>query len=57
MLQAFADVEFNLGEQTTLRLRAGREMMSLGTERLVARVMAPTPLAFDGAVRSCIAGG
>lgn len=49
MLQAFADVEFNLGEQTTLRLRAGREMMSLGTERLVGTRYGPNvPLAFDG---------
>lgn len=49
-LQAFADVKFTLGEGTTLRLRAGREMMSLGTERLVGTRYGPNvPLAFDGA--------
>jgi hypothetical protein len=50
MLQAFADVKLDLGTGTTLRLRAGREMMSLGTERLVGTRYGPNvPLAFDGA--------
>lgn len=48
MLQAFADVDFALGS-TTLRLRAGREMVGLGTERLVGTRYGPNvPLAFDG---------
>jgi hypothetical protein len=48
-LQAFADVVVPLGSKTTLRLRGGREMMSLGTERLIGTRYGPNvPLAFDG---------
>jgi hypothetical protein len=49
LLQAFADVSFDVGNGATLRLRAGREMMGLGTERLVGTRYGPNvPLAFDG---------
>ena len=52
MLQAFVDV--GAGPVT---LRAGRQMLSLGTERLVGTRYGPnTPLAFDG-VRGSIALG
>jgi hypothetical protein len=38
-----------LDSKTTLRLRAGREMVGLGTERLVGTRYGPNvPLAFDG---------
>lgn len=48
-LQAFADVVIPLDGKTTLRLRAGREMVGLGTERLVGTRYGPNvPLAFDG---------
>lgn len=50
VLQAFADVAFDLNDETTLRLRAGREMVGLGTERLIGTRYGPNvPLAFDGA--------
>ncbi|HZV11179.1 MAG TPA: alginate export family protein, partial [Novosphingobium sp.] len=55
LLQAFADVDVPLGGQgggqggASLRLRAGREMVGLGTERLVGTRYGPNlPLAFDG---------
>lgn len=49
MLQAFADVEIPFGDHQSLVLRGGREMLSLGTERLVGTRYGPnTPLAFDG---------
>jgi hypothetical protein len=49
LLQAFADISFDVGDGATLRLRAGREMMGLGTERLVGTRYGPNvPLAFDG---------
>lgn len=49
LLQGFADVEVALDGSTTLRLRAGREMIGLGTERLVGTRYGPNvPLAFDG---------
>jgi hypothetical protein len=49
MLQAFADIEVPVGDHQSLLVRGGREMMSLGTERLVGTRYGPnTPLAFDG---------
>ncbi|QGP81122.1 alginate export family protein [Sphingobium sp. CAP-1] len=52
LLQGFADI--SLGPVT---LRGGRQMLSLGTERLVGTRYGPnTPLAFDG-VRSSMALG
>jgi hypothetical protein len=49
MLQAFVDVAFDVGDGATLRLRGGREMIGLGTERLVGTRYGPNvPLAFDG---------
>lgn len=52
MLQSFADV--SVGPVT---LRGGRQMLSLGTERLVGTRYGPnTPLAFDG-VRGSVALG
>ncbi|MES2022432.1 MAG: alginate export family protein [Pseudomonadota bacterium] len=54
LLQGFVDVrlgEAHTGEQdaTGLTLRAGRQMLSLGTERLVGTRYGPNvPLAFDG---------
>jgi hypothetical protein len=53
LLQSFVDVRFGAGTNTTegfvLTLRAGRQMMSLGTERLVGTRYGPNvPLAFDG---------
>lgn len=49
ILQAFADVEFDVGGGATLRVRGGREMVGLGTERLIGTRYGPNvPLAFDG---------
>lgn len=53
LLQGFLDVRFGAGTNTTdglgLTLRAGRQMMSLGTERLVGTRYGPNvPLGFDG---------
>ena len=48
LLQAFADVTLPLGE-TRINLRGGRELLSLGTERLIGTRYGPNvPLAFDG---------
>ncbi len=52
LLQGFADVEIG-----PLTLRAGRQMLSLGTERLVGTRYGPNvPLAFDGA-RGIVSAG
>lgn len=49
LLQGFVDVTAPLGEDGSLTLRAGRQMLSLGTERLVGTRYGPNvPLAFDG---------
>ncbi|WP_423828204.1 alginate export family protein [Sphingomonas oleivorans] len=49
LLQGFADIEADLGSGATLRLRAGRELIGLGSERLVGTRYGPNvPLAFDG---------
>jgi hypothetical protein len=50
LLQGFAEASLPMGGETTLTLRAGRQMLSLGTERLVGTRYGPNvPLAFDGA--------
>lgn len=49
LLQAFADVETDLGDGASLRLRAGRELIGLGTERLVGTRYGPNvQQPFDG---------
>lgn len=49
LLQGFADATVPLGGEGELRLRAGRAMVGLGTERLVGTRYGPNvPLAFDG---------
>lgn len=48
LLQAFADLTLTTGA-TSIRLRAGREMIGLGSERLIGTRYGPNvPLAFDG---------
>jgi hypothetical protein len=48
LLQGFADVVLQAGD-ASLRLRAGRELIGLGSERLVGTRYGPNvPLAFDG---------
>lgn len=50
ILQAFVDVELDVGRETTLELVAGRRLRSLGAGRLVdTRYGVNVPLAFDGA--------
>ena len=49
LLQGFADVRIPLGEGGDLTLRGGRELMALGSERLVGIRYGPNiPQAFDG---------
>ena len=49
ILQGFADVKLRLGSDSSLTLRAGRELVALGSERLVGRRYGPNiPQAFDG---------
>ncbi|MEN3746205.1 alginate export family protein [Sphingomonas sp. HF-S3] len=49
VLQAFADVRLPLGSHATLTLRGGRELVALGSERLVGLRYGPNvPQAFDG---------
>ncbi len=49
LLQGFADIRFGLGDDTGLTLRGGRELMALGSERLVGIRYGPNiPQAFDG---------
>lgn len=49
LLQAFADIALPIGDDASLTLRAGRQMLSLGSERLVGTRYGPNvPLAFDG---------
>lgn len=50
LLQGFADVRLDLGEGSSITLRGGRELMALGSERLVGIRYGPNiPQAFDGA--------
>jgi len=57
LLQGFADALFPLGGDATVRLRAGRELLRLGSERLVGTRYGPNvPLAFDG-VRATVHHG
>lgn len=49
LLQGFADVRLDLGDTASVTLRGGRELMSLGTDRLVStRYGLNIPQAFDG---------
>lgn len=49
LLQGFADVRVPLGENGSLTLRGGRELVALGSERLVGIRYGPNiPQAFDG---------
>lgn len=49
MLQAFADYVIDLGSGSRFRLEAGRQLVSLGSERLVGTRYGPnTPQPFDG---------
>lgn len=49
LLQGFADVRLDLGENSSVTLRGGRELMALGSERLVGIRYGPNiPQAFDG---------
>jgi len=50
LLQAFADFRVSVGAGTKVTVRAGRELLSLGSERLVGTRYGPNVLrAFDGA--------
>ncbi len=49
-LQGFAELTFDVGEAASLRLRAGRQMLAYGSERLVSTRYGPNvPLAYDTA--------
>lgn len=49
MLQLFAQASVTLGKDTRVRISAGRQLVALGSERLVGTRYGPnTPLAFDG---------
>lgn len=49
LLQGFADIRVPTGENSSLTLRAGRELVALGSERLVgARYGTNVPQPFDG---------
>ncbi|WP_077145632.1 alginate export family protein [Sphingopyxis sp. KK2] len=49
LLQAFADVRVPLGDKANLTLRGGRELVAMGSERLVGIRYGPNiPQAFDG---------
>jgi hypothetical protein len=49
-LQAFGEITLPLGGDASVTVRAGRQMLSLGSERLVGTRYGPNvPLAFDGA--------
>jgi len=49
LLQGFAEVSLPLGQRTTITLRGGRELIALGSERLVGLRYGPNiPQPFDG---------
>ncbi|APZ98899.1 hypothetical protein BWQ93_10625 [Sphingopyxis sp. QXT-31] len=49
LLQGFGDIRLKLGTDSSLTLRAGRELVALGSERLVGIRYGPNiPQAFDG---------
>nr|WP_246152507.1 alginate export family protein [Sphingomonas montanisoli] len=57
LLQGFGDIALPLGDHATLTLRAGRELMPLGSERLVGIRYGPNiPQPFDG-VRAILSTG
>jgi hypothetical protein len=58
LLQGFAELSLPVGEGTEVMLRGGRQMLSLGTERLVGTRYGPNvPLAFDGVRADIVHGG
>lgn len=49
VLQAFGEVEIDVGDRTTLQMSAGRKLMSLGAGRFIDTRYGPNiPQAFDG---------
>ncbi|MES2496588.1 MAG: alginate export family protein [Pseudomonadota bacterium] len=57
LLQGFADISLPIGDDTEVTLRGGRQMLSLGTERLIGTRYGPNvPLAFDGARADIVHG-
>ncbi|OHD05174.1 alginate export family protein [Sphingopyxis sp. RIFCSPHIGHO2_12_FULL_65_19] len=57
LLQGFADIRLPLGDSGTLTVRGGRELVALGSERLVGIRYGPNiPQAFDG-VRAIVDHG
>jgi hypothetical protein len=49
LLQGFVQLDLPVGDGATINLRGGRQMLSLGTERLIGTRYGPNvPLAFDG---------
>lgn len=49
LLQGFADIQLPISDQASLTLRAGRELIALGSERLVGLRYGPNiPQPFDG---------
>lgn len=49
LLQGFADVQLPLGERTSVTFRGGRELIALGSERLIGLRYGPNvPQPFDG---------
>ncbi|UGV26818.1 hypothetical protein E0H22_14685 [Rhodopseudomonas boonkerdii] len=49
MLQAFGEIEMDVGDRTALRMSAGRKLMSLGAGRFIDTRYGPNvPQAFDG---------
>ncbi|WP_082545784.1 MULTISPECIES: alginate export family protein [unclassified Sphingomonas] len=57
LLQGFAEVSLPIGGDTEVTLRGGRQMLSLGTERLIGTRYGPNvPLAFDGARADIVHG-
>ena len=49
LLQGFADIQLPIGDRASLTLRAGRELIALGSERLVGSRYGPNiPQPFDG---------
>lgn len=58
LLQGFVDLTLPMANNTTLMVRGGRQMLPLGTERLVGTRYGPNvPLAFDGLRSDLVRGG
>lgn len=57
ILQGFGDLDLRIGRDTKLTLRIGRELVALGSERLIGTRYGPNiPQAFDG-VRAIVSAG